>query len=208
MNTPRAAKPAWNDTVAESGRLRIRHKRRDDALDDYRWRRDPELAQFDGGTPLAASFSEFLRQVEQDLGFADHRRRMFALETPEGLHFGNIMYYNVDAERDSAELGISVAVAAYRGQGLGADAMVTFVRYLWQTLPVRELYLHTLDWNERARRCFQRAGFEETARVVRGEQVFLRMEAKREWWLLWEMEGRFAPPARTPSASEAEVRPS
>jgi RimJ/RimL family protein N-acetyltransferase len=180
---------ALNDTLVDAGGLRIRLKRREDALDDFRWRRDPEIARFDGSEPLKSTFTDYLRQVEYDLSFVDPRRQVFALDSPEGVHFGNIMYYNADG--DSAEIGICVAQGDYRDRGIGTAAMVAFVRYLWNTLAVRELYLHTLDWNVRARASFARAGFEETARVVRGPHVFIRMEARREWWLLHDMEGRF-----------------
>lgn len=189
MSRVRPRRSALNDTLVDAGVLRIRLKRREDALDDFRWRRDPEIARFDGSEPLKSTFTDYLRQVEYDLSFVDPRRQVFSLDSPESVHFGNIMYYNADG--DSAELGICVAQADYRDRGIGTAAMVAFVRYLWNTLGVRELYLHTLEWNERARAAFARAGFEETARVVRDPHVFIRMEARREWWLLHDMEGRF-----------------
>jgi len=69
--------------------------------------------------------------------------------------------------------------------------MVLFMRYLWDTTPFRILFLHTLDWNERAQRSFRKAGFAAVARVIRGDDVFIRMEARREWWLMHEADGRF-----------------
>lgn len=191
MSPARIMRSARNDTLVDAGLLLIRRKRREDALDDFRWRRDPEIARFDGSEPLSSTFSRYLRGVDYDLHFVDPRRQVFALESPEGVHFGNIMYYNADG--DSAEIGICVALADYRDRGMGTVAMVAFVRYLWNTLAVRELYLHTLEWNERARNSFARAGFEETTRVLRDPHVFIRMEARREWWLLHDMEGRFPP---------------
>jgi hypothetical protein len=59
-----------------------------------------------------------------------------------------------------------------------------------------------LEWNERAARAFERAGYERTARVYRAEQWLLRLEARREWWLLWDSEGRFDFPA--PSGRPAQ----
>ncbi len=190
MSRPRLARSTRNDTLVDAGVLRIRRKRREDALDDFRWRRDPEIARFDGSEPLKSTFTDYLRQVEYDLGFTDPRRQVFALESPEGVHFGNIMYYNADG--DSAEIGICVAQGDYRDRGLGTAAMIAFVRYLWNTLGIRDLYLHTLEWNGRARESFAHAGFEETARVLRDPHVFIRMEARREWWLLHDIEGRFS----------------
>jgi RimJ/RimL family protein N-acetyltransferase len=177
--------------VAVSSRLRIRRKHLSDALDDFQWRRDPELARFDGTEPVSTTFTEFLQQLESDLAFRDPRREAFSLETPEATHIGNIMYYNADYRGESAEFGICIGDRAFRGEGLGTEATVTFLRFAWETRPYRLIYLHTLEWNHRARRCFRAAGFEETARVFRNRQWFVRMEARREWWLLWDMEGRF-----------------
>lgn len=190
------------EVVAETTRLRLRLKSREDALDDFEWRRDPEGAMYDGALPLAMTFSEFVEHVERDLGFVDPRRRMFAVDTREGLHIGNVMYYNADSARDSAEFGISIGRREWRGHGLGSEAAIAFLRLLWATTPFRRIYLHTLEWNERAQHCFRKAGFEETARVLRDGKSFLRMEARREWWLMWEMEGCFAAvPAEEPSTT-------
>ncbi len=177
--------------VVATDRVRVRRKHRSDALDDYHWRRDPELTRFDASEPVTASFSEFLHQMEYAIAFRDPRRESFSLDTPDGVHIGNLMYYNVDSGGERAEFGISIAREPYRGRGLGTEATVAFLRYLWQARAFRVVFLHTLEWNHRARRCFRRAGFEETVRVLRNGQWFVRMEARREWWLLWDMEGRF-----------------
>jgi RimJ/RimL family protein N-acetyltransferase len=177
--------------VVATDRVRVRRKHRGDALDDYQWRRDPELTRFDASEPVTATFSEFLQKLEYEIAFRDPRRESFSLDAPDGTHIGNVMYYNVDYRGESAEFGISIAREAYRGQGLGTEATVLFLRHLWQTRPFRVVFLHTLEWNHRARRCFRRAGFEETVRVLRNGKWFVRMEARREWWLLWDMEGRF-----------------
>ena len=100
------------------------------------------------------------------------------------------MYYNADP--DSAEIGISIALGEYRGLGIGREAITAFLRFLWTERPFRRVYLHTLEWNEKAQRCFRAAGFEERARVHRDGAWFLQMEVRREWWLLWDAEGRFA----------------
>jgi RimJ/RimL family protein N-acetyltransferase len=189
--------------VASAGAVLVRQKHTRDALDDYHWRRDPELTRFDGNSPIDATFSEFLERFERDLAFPTGDRRAFSLVTPTGEHFGNIMYYNADLARTSAELGISIGAPAYQGHGLGTAATIAFLRYLWATHAFRRIYLHTLDWNERAQRCFAAAGFDEVVRVERTGQWFVKMEARREWWLLWDQEGRFEPAlarARLPGA--------
>lgn len=197
------ARPGPRDhlVVAAGPRLRIRHKTRDDAIDDYAWRRDPENARLNGMQPFSEGFTRFLQLFEHDLAFAQPDRAQFAIETPEGVHIGSVMFYNADHGRETAEFGISIGDARYRGAGMGREATTVFLRYVWQTYPFRTFYLHTLEWNERAHRCFLASGFNDIARVERGGDRFTRMEARREWWLLWDMEGRFGTAAPPPGAS-------
>ncbi len=179
-------------TVAEFGGVRIRHKHLDDALDDFHWRRNPEITRFDASAGLTRTYSDFLDHFERELRFPDGARRGFSVEAAPGDHIGNVMFYNGETTTGSVEVGISIADERFRGAGIGTAVMVNFVRFIWETTPYRRIYLHTLAWNERAQRCFLRVGFQQTARVFRETGEFLRMETKREWWLLWDMEGRFS----------------
>lgn len=44
---------------------------------------------------------------------------------------------------------------------------------------LRKVYLHTLVWNARARKCFEKCGFVESKRVTRSGYDFILMEMKR-----------------------------
>lgn len=189
--------------VTRSERVVIRLKDPSDALDDYTWRRDPELARFDALEPISMPFSEYLGRLEEEIRVPPFNRRSYSLVDASGVHFGNLMYYNVSAARDAAEVGISIGLERYRGAGFGTEAMILFVRYLWETTTFRLLFLHTLEWNERAQRSFRRAGFAATARTLRGDEMFIRMEARREWWLMQDAEGRFSLPAAPQSPASA-----
>ncbi len=180
-----------DDTVVDLGALRIRRKRLADFPDDYAWRIDPELARYDGATPIDVAYEQFAARMEHELRFGDPSRCSFSIETAEGTHIGNIMYYNAPASRDAAELGMSVALPAYRGQGLGTAVMVGFLRYLWASTSFRVLALRTLDWNAAAIAAFRRAGFSETGLETSAAPRMVGMAARREWWLLWDSEGRF-----------------
>ena len=190
--------------VAETPRLRIREKRIEDAPAEYAWRRDPEVARYDATPPLILSYREYVQQFERDLRFSNPARHAYAIETVEGEHIGALMYYNADHVSGTAEYGISIGPAESRGAGLGTEATIAFLRFAWKSLPLRRIYLHTLEWNERARRSFERAGFQQTKVVLRRNERYLYMEARREWWLLWDSEGRFAEyVGAAPHASEA-----
>jgi RimJ/RimL family protein N-acetyltransferase len=46
---------------------------------------------------------------------------------------------------------------------------------------MNRLYLHTLDWNRRAQRAFQKAGFTVSGTSWRDGHTFMVMEARRTW---------------------------
>lgn len=177
--------------VARSARLRLRYKVRDDAIDDFVWARDPETARFNGNAPREQPFPAFLAEFEHEVTYGPPQRQPFAIETVDGVYIGTVMYYNATDDRDAAEFGMTIGPAEYRDHGYGREAAVTFLRFAWRTYPFRSFYLHTLEWNERALHSFKAAGFEPLSRVQRNGATFVRMEARREWWLLHELEGAF-----------------
>ena len=201
------AEPLDQLVLAAGPNVRIRFRARADAADEFRWRSDPETARYDGRDPNKEPFERFLDAFGYELAYGRNDREQFAIDTVDGRHIGTVMLYNVGRGGDSAEVGISLGEEGARGRGLGREAVIVLLRWAWNNRPLRLVYLHALEWNQRAIRAFRAAGFDETARVIRDGQVFVRMEVRREWWLLWEMEGRFtseddrgsqAPPAPAP----------
>lgn len=170
-----------DDTVACGKLVRLRRKRLSDAETDYDWRCDPELARFDAATPLRASFQDFLVTYTDDIRYPSPFRRVFAIETMDNTHIGNVMYYNIDERRGDAELGITIGDKRYWGHGYGTDAVRTFLRYVFTETSLKRIYLNTLDWNVRAQRSFRRAGFVPTGTSRRGFHSFITMEFRREW---------------------------
>ncbi len=169
-----------DEVVARGRRTIIRRKRLQDAADEYRWRSDPELARYDASRPVQAPFEDYQRNWSFDYRFTDMAGRSFAIEDEDGRHIGNIMYYNVDRVAGEAEIGISIGERGCWSQGYGSDALAAMVGVLFDTTGLKRLYLHTLDWNERAQGCFRRAGFEVCATSWRDGHTFLVMEVRRE----------------------------
>jgi RimJ/RimL family protein N-acetyltransferase len=171
------------DVVAEGTLIRLRRKRLSDADDDYNWRRDPELARFDAAAPLRSSFDDFFTTFQDELRLPSPFRRVLSVEDLGGLHIGNVMYYNIDERRGEAELGITIGDKRYWNHGYGTDIVSTFLRYLFTAQNMRRIYLNTLDWNYRAQRAFEKAGFRRCGVNRRGAHGFVTMECRREWLL-------------------------
>lgn len=162
--------------VARGERIVLREKRLSDARDDYGWRTDAELARFDAARPFAASFEDYVALYRDELTYPSPYRRSFAIENLDGLHIGNAMYYNIDATRREAEIGITIGERAFWGQGYGTDAVDTLSRHILTAMGFRRVHLKTLDWNTRAQRAFEKAGFERIGRSRRGGNSFIVME--------------------------------
>ncbi len=154
----------------------LRTKRLGDAPNDFRWRTDPELARFDAARPFGGTYNEFLSLYRDELNYPSPYRRSLAIETLDGRHIGNVMYYNIDQVRSEAELGITIGERDYWSSGFGADTVRTLTGYLFEQGGLQRVHLKTLEWNQRARKCFENAGFQECGRNRRGGNNFILME--------------------------------
>jgi hypothetical protein len=47
---------------------------------------------------------------------------------------------------------------------------------------LKRVYLHTLEWNKRAQRCFSKSGFNPVKPVRRMSQDFILMEVLKDNW--------------------------
>jgi len=158
----------------------LRKKTIADAEQDYQWRCDPELATFDAAHPFGGSLREYLSIFGDELKYPSPYRRTLAVEDMGGRHIGNVMYYNVDYSRRETEIGVTIGIKDKWGRGMGTDLIKTFVRHLLDTTILDRVYLKTLDWNVRAQRCFEKAGFRRYGTSRRGEYNFILMEITRD----------------------------
>ena len=164
-------------------RIILRDKHIDDAELDYIWRSDPELARLDAAYPLTMTYDRFLKIYQDQLKYPTPGSHHFAAVTHEGKFIGNCMYYDLDSVNMEAELGIVIGDRDYWGNAFGYDAVTTLLEYLFTERNLKRVYLHTLEWNERAQRCFARCGFQEVRKVRRMSYDFILMEVKRDDWL-------------------------
>ncbi len=169
----------------------LREKRIEDAPDDFAWRTDEELAELDATRPLNMTYDDFLRYARTEIDDPGPRSKRLAIDTLDGRHIGNFMYYDLDLRRGEAELGIMIGDRDYWGKGYGSDALRAVQDYIFTQTTLTRVYLHTLEWNERARRSFTKAGMRDVKTVRRSGMKFVRMEMLRhEWETLRDAEAR------------------
>lgn len=160
----------------------LRSKRLEDAPNEYQWRSDPELSRLDAAAPLTMGYEEFWRIFKGQFDYPTPWTQRLSIDTLDGLYIGNCMYYDIDAINKEAEVGIMIGNRYYWGKGYGLDAMVTLVDYVFSHGSLTSLYLHTLEWNKRAQRCFGKCGFLPVRHVRRSGNDFVRMEIEKDSW--------------------------
>lgn len=170
--------------VCRGDKVVIRLKRLEDAPDDFAWRTDEELARLDATRPIRMLYEDFLKFSKDELLYSAGTSRRLAIDTLDGRHIGNCMYYDIDTRRGRAELGIMIGDRDYWGKGYGTDSVNALLAHVFSTTALDLIYLHTLEWNQRARRSFAKSGLREIKKVRRGGLDFVLMEIDRPGWEL------------------------
>jgi len=168
--------------MISSSKIKLRDKKIADAPDDYVWQTDPELAQLDAVPPLTITYPQYLSNYVSELYNPSRTRYLFAVETLNGKHIGNCVYYGVDEANGEAEVGIMIGDRNYWDKGYGTDAVTALVNYIFRQTNLNRLYLKTLDGNDRAHRCFKKCGFTPYGHRNRDGFYFVLMELHRKQW--------------------------
>ncbi|MCL2281512.1 MAG: GNAT family N-acetyltransferase [Dehalococcoidia bacterium] len=166
-----------NNTPISGERVSLHPKSRSDAPHDYIWSKDAELAALNGQTPLKESFVQYITQLKSADDDDHMANKWFSIKTiAEGLHIGNCTIYNIDWDNADAQVGITIGDRRYWGQGYGEEAFKTFIRYAFHHLGMRRLHLKTLEKNQRARKCFQKCGFQFCGSLLEKNKTYVLMQ--------------------------------
>ena len=188
-------------------RIILRDKRADDAENDYRWRSDPELARLDAAIPLTMSFERYLKLFDDQMKYPTPGSHHYSIETLDGRFIGNCMYYDLDTVNLEAELGIVIGDREFWSDGYGYDAVTTLLEHLFTTRNLKRVYLHTLEWNNRAQKSFSNSGFNPVRPVRRMAHDFILMEVLRDDWFA-HAEDRLAARFRGPDQPGSQTHSS
>jgi len=133
---------------------------KEDVIADGGWLSDAEIGhQLGVKSPIsrdaATRFAEeYMAQVGKTIFpfnirlLADDRR------------IGGATLRGVDRQNGSAEVAIFIGDRRLLGQGLGTDALNCLVDFGFGELRLERIYLHVFDYNQRARRSYEKAGFQ------------------------------------------------
>jgi RimJ/RimL family protein N-acetyltransferase len=104
---------------------------------------------------------------------------LFAIRTLEDDHL--IGFVGLDGDffpHGEAFVGIGIGEREFWGKGYGTDAMEVILRYAFQEFNLRRVSLDTFEYNPRAIRSYEKAGFVHEGRA----REFLSREGRR-----WDM---------------------
>ena len=159
-------------------KVRLRPRRIEDAVAEYRWRTDEELCQLDAAIPTELTYSDFLERYTIELEYPGLTYTL-AVDTLDGKHIGNCSIFNFDFLEGNAEVGLMIGEKEFWGLGYGSDAINTFVKYIFELSDINLILLRTLDWNKRAQACFIKCGFTPCGTMSKDSYNFIVMERKR-----------------------------
>jgi len=188
--------------IIRGERVYLRASERSDLSNFVRWFNDSEsLAYLSMRAPMSQAgeeqwFNEMLgRQGKSDYHFV---LCLIADDRP----IGTIGLFAIDYVNGGAGIGIGIGQKDLWGQGLGTDAMFALLDFGFGQLRLERLWLEVYDYNERARRSYEKCGFvlegtERHAVFKQGEHhdVHLMSILRDEWAAqqrkrMWEYESR------------------
>ena len=132
------------------------------------WTRDSELMRLlDGGASVlhsAKAGADFFEKMIKDNSPADHFFSIRKLDDNRLLGDINLDVINEWGSRD-AFVGIGIGDRNDWGKGYGSDAMKILLRFAFTELNLRRVTLNVFEYNPRAIRSYEKAGFRHEGRM-------------------------------------------
>ncbi len=154
-------------------------------IDKQAWRRvrnhfrDPEIAYLNGTRPNRLPLWMLRRAFKADSRLGD--RQTFGIFHNEE-YIGAIELY--DISKDRCTLGVIIGERDYWGKGFGPEAIVAILKYAFDELNVKQVYLRTFYDNKRAIAAFHKVGFREIRRMSsEKERIKIHMKITKERYL-------------------------
>jgi RimJ/RimL family protein N-acetyltransferase len=132
----------------------LRPPRESDVEAAYSWDRDPELAAWNGRSPISISLSAARRDYVAR--WEDRSVKTFIIEAA-GDPIGMATLY--DFRRGGCELGIKIGTGSLRGKGYATEAVSLLLGYAFDVLGLEAVRGSTLAHNHRMQRVFEKNGF-------------------------------------------------
>jgi RimJ/RimL family protein N-acetyltransferase len=190
-----------HEPMLRGERVWLRSATKADFIEDAAAVSDRDTGHFLGlKTPISPDdAAEFAQQLISQQGRGAFSFAICLLA--DDRRVGTITLRAVDRENGAAEMAITITDKADQGQGLGTDALNCLVDYGFGELRLERIYLHVFDYNQRAMRSYEKAGFQTDAilrrhRFHRGDHHDVHlMSILRGDWLAMDRRRAWDPPS-------------
>jgi len=134
-----------------------------DIIENAAWISDPEIAHHLGVKyPISRDAAErFAKEMLSQIGKTLYPFVICRLE--DDRRMGNITLRDIDRENGSADLALSLGHRADLGRGYGTDALRCIEDFGFGELRLHRIQLEVFDYNPRAIRAYEKAGFQTDA---------------------------------------------
>jgi RimJ/RimL family protein N-acetyltransferase len=137
-----------------------------DLLRRAEWLNDAETVElFVGSPPVRIYECEDAERWRHSLEI-DSRAILWAIDSKQGRHIGDVDLHNIDHQERLAKLTILLGDKAFWNNGYGTDAIRTMLRYAFMEFKLERVHLRVYDFNKRGIRCYQKCGFVEVRHTV------------------------------------------
>jgi RimJ/RimL family protein N-acetyltransferase len=150
--------------------IRFRAPEKSDIPQWVEWLNDPEVIQgLQMAHPLGLEDENnwFETMIKRPM---EEHILVIEVKESKGWHMiGNIGFDRVDWLNASAEMGIFIGNKTFWDKGFGTDSVHLMLKYGFESLNLHRIWLRVYATNERAIRCYEKAGFVHEGAFREGE---------------------------------------
>ncbi len=171
----------------------LRPLERTDTEDIVRWRNSEQVKK-NLFTQTDLTPAQHLHYYETVVCSGKCRQYIIVTADDARKAIGTVFLKNIDPAGKTAEFGIFIGEAAYRGKGLSASATRQILKVAFLELLLEEVTLSVVEDNLPARKSYERVGFQETGRIFGGfhrqAEILdvIEMKLQRDRWALLNYE--------------------
>jgi len=121
------------------------------------WHSDREVTKY---LPFILPTSKKQQEILIGKMDLDKNNKKFIIETEDEVPIGICSLLNIDCINSTAEIRVILYAKNCWGRGYGYDTVKALTNYGLFEMNLNTLYVNIMEGNERAVKCFQKAGYE------------------------------------------------
>ena len=147
-------------------RIHLRAAEREDLPQFVLWLNDPQVrAGLDMFLPFSLAEEERWYERMLETPAAEHVLVIEAKDRAVWRSIGTCGFHSIDWRSRSAEAGIAIGDNTSWDRGYGTDVMRLLLQHGFDTLNLNRVHLRVFSNNDRAIRCYEKAGFVHEGRL-------------------------------------------